>query len=131
MCPVTEHPDQLPLPLGPSVNGSTASPGPIGEPSPLERLGARLARHHKGLSTISLGISTVQRECPGTFSALRKGGLEGYTVTLSCDLTSSQYADLIATLERNVTLDGGGVTVDVEFEPMTPNLVPPTTAPST
>lgn len=128
---IEEHPDQLPLPLEHSATGSKDSPGPTGEPSLSERLGELTVRLHQGLSTISAGFSMGKLECPGTFTALKRGDLGGYTVMLSCYLTSSNYSALIAMLETTPTLDGASVTVDVTFEPMTPNLVPPTTVPST
>jgi len=115
-----------------SESGSTDSTGLIGEPLPLERLGAKMVRAHRGLSTISAGgfLLNVQ-ELPGTFTALKRAGEEGYTVTLSCDLTSSYYAVLIANLERTLSTPGAHVSVAVEFVPSTPNEAPPSTAQST
>jgi len=129
----------------PSENGLDVSDGRIGEPLPSEsdawktadipivtnEAGASLVRHHKGLTDISASSLWVAEETPGTFSVLKREGLEGYMVTLSCVLTSSQYAALIATLESTPTRSGRGVSVAVEFAPMTPNLVQPITAEST
>jgi len=144
MCPITEHPDQLPLQFdrrsgarqgegcrsGLSATGSKDSPGPTGEPSLSERLSEMAVRLHQGLSSILVGSLTLTDECPATFTALKRVDLGGYTVMLSCVLTSSQYSALIAAMETTSVVDGRSATVEVKFEPLTPNLVPPTTAPS-
>ncbi len=137
-------PRQIPLPL--LENGLTDSPGPTGPPSHSEldapdiapatipeiadEDGVSLVRHHKGLSSIQASFLHLSEACPGTFSALRRGALDGYTVTLSCNLTSTEYAALVQTLETTPSTVGESVSVALKFEPMTPNLVPPTTAPN-
>jgi len=149
MCPkIRDHPDQLPLPLlnperrsgarqgvgcrsEPSESGSTPSPGPTGPPSLSDRLSDMTVRLHQGLSHMSVGSLSATRDIPGTFAALKKGGLDGYTLMLSCALTSTEYGALIAALEGPPTVLGESVSVALEFVPTTPNLVPPTTAPST
>lgn len=113
-----------------SETGSMRSNGHTGELSRSDPAGATLARHQKGLSTISAGSLILIEECPGTFSALKRGALEGYTVTLSCDLTSSDYAGLLATLGNSPSGPGKSVSVAVKFEPMTANLVQHSTAQS-
>jgi len=130
MCPQTKHPQQLPAPPEPSGIGSGDSTGHTGAPSLSEKLSELTVRLHQGLSTISVGLLIERKECPATFTALKRGDLGGYTVMLSCVLTSSEYADLISLMETAPTLDGETASVDVKFVPMTPNLVPPTTAPS-
>jgi len=115
----------------PSGNGSTDSPGPIGEPSPSDPRGATLARHHKGLSTISVSSLLLKESAPAIFYALKREALEGYMVTLSCVLTSSEYGSLIRMLETPPGIVGVNASVGVKFEPTTPNLVPPSIAPST
>jgi len=112
----------------PSESGLNLSDGRIGEPIPLEETGAQMVRHHKGLSTISVSTLLMTQELPGTFCALKREDLEGYTVTLSCDLTSASYAALISMLETTPSMVGPGVSVAVVFEPTTPNLVPQDTA---
>jgi len=111
-------------------NGLTDSPGPTGEPSLSEPIGARAVRVHKGLSDISVASLLIEGSAPATFVALKREGLEGYMVTVSSALTSSKYAALIGRLERTPGIAGESVSVGVTFEPMTPNLVPPSTAPS-
>jgi len=113
-----------------SENGSAASLGPTGEPSPSGQHLVSMVRQHKGLSDISVSSLLVMDKCPATFTALKLDALDGYTVTLSFGLTSSQYGDLISMLEANASLDGDNVSVGVKFEPTTPNLVPQDTAPS-
>ena len=134
-------PEEPPMPLG---TGSPDSTGHTGEPSPsdqdaptdagdlthISRVGVTPVRVHKGHTRISVGSLTLHEEIPGSFSALRVGPLGAYTVTLSCVLTSSRYGALVAALERPATALGSGVSVALEFEPTTPNLVPPTTAPN-
>jgi len=125
MCPLPMHPDQLPLiPSKPSQDGLRTSPGPIGGPSLSEQLSEMTVRLHQGLSHISVGSLTLTKDVPGTFTALKREDLGGYTVMLSCALTSSQYAALIAALEGPPTALGENASVAVEFEPLTPNLVP-------
>jgi len=138
MCPITEHPDQLSLPFRknnplpePSESGSTPSPGPTGGHSLSATLSALTVRLHKGLSHMSVGSLSLTHDVPGTFTALKRDDLGGYTLMLSCALTSSQYAALIAALEGPSTALGESVSVGLEFVPMTPNLAPPSTAPST
>jgi len=111
--------------------GSTDSHGPTGQPSPLESHGARLVRQHQGVSTTSVGSLILTEGRPGSFAALKRGHLDGYMVTLSCVLTSSEYGSLIKMLETTPGIAGENASVVVRFEPMTPNEVPPTTAPST
>jgi len=115
----------------PSEAGSTPSHGPTGEPSLSERLGEQTVRLHQGLSTISASSFILKEGLPATFVALRKGPLDGYTVMLSCALTSSEYGELVRMLEVTHSMLGESVSVGVKFEPTTPNLVQPTTAPST
>jgi len=128
----------------PSESGSDISDGRIGEPIPSESdapptaavltdidvAGAQLVRHHKGLTDILVGSLMIAQEAPATFSALKLAALGGYTVTLSCVLTSSQYGALIATLEMGTIGLGESGSVGVDFEPTTPNLVPQDTAQS-
>jgi len=130
MCPIRTHPDQLPLPLEHSATGSRDSTGPTGAPSLLELLSGQTVRVHRGLSTISAGSLIVTEEIPATFTALKRDEWDVYTVMLSCALTSTQYAALIAALEGPPAVNGVAASVGVRFEPLTPNLVPPTTAPS-
>lgn len=118
-------------PLEPSETGSTSSHGPTGQPSLSERLSELTVRLHQGVAHLSVASLSVTHDVPGTFTALKREALEGYTVMLSCGLTSSQYLALINALERHSIEIGEGVSVGLEFEPMTPNLVPPTTAPNT
>jgi len=127
-----DHEGDRPLPSEPLESGSMDSPGPTGRPLPLVPAGVQLVRHHKGRATTLVGslILNVQG-APAIFSALKRETSGVYTVTLSCDLTSSQYGALISTLEGSPMPNGKAVSVAVEFEPMTPNLVPVTTAPST
>jgi len=115
----------------PLDNGLESSSGPIGEPSLSESLGGRLVRHHQGRSTISASLFNLIEDVPGTFFALNRGDLEGFTVMLSCVLTNTQYAVLIQTLETIPSIRGRPVLVDVRFEPTTQNSVPLDTAPST
>jgi len=111
----------------PLETGSTNSNGPTGEPSLSERSGARVVRHHRGLSTISVhSLLTGAQDVPGTFLALRREGSAGYMVTVSCDLTSSQWAGML----MHLGVPGENNSVDVKFAPTTGNLVRPTTAPS-
>ncbi len=131
MCLIPDHPDQLPLPLKLSDNGSTDSRGPTGEPSPSAELSDLMVRLHHGVSDISVGSLLIQTIAPGTFVALKAGPLDGYTVTLSFALTSSYYATLIEALERTSGIAGENVSVAVKFEPTTQNLAQSTTAPST
>jgi len=113
-----------------SETGSTPSPGPTGEPSLSAQLSEMTVRLHHGVSHLSVASLSMTHDIPGTFTALKRGALEGYTLMLSCGLTSSQYAALINALERVSTDLGSGVSVALEFEPMTPNLAPYITAPS-
>ena len=117
-------------PLEPSDNGSTDSHGQTGPPSLSAQLSALTVRLHRGLSHLSVGSLTMTGDVPGTFTALKQADSEGFTLMLSCALTSSQYAALIAALEGPPTALGESVSVGVEFEPLTPNLAQPTTAPS-
>jgi len=114
-----------------SETGSPNSDGLTGGPSPLEERGARLVRHHRGLFDISVGSLLIENLVPGTFVALRRGALDVYMVTLSFALTNTRYGEIISRLESTSGVAGENVTVGVTFEPTTPNLVPPTTAPST
>lgn len=128
-----------------SGNGSVALSGVTGEPSPSDQdahdpvcdrmstkqVGASVVRQHRGLMDISVGSLWLTEECPGTFCALKLDGLGGYMVTLSFGLASSHYAALISMLESTPGLNGDVVSVDVSFEPTTPNLVPQDTAPNT
>jgi len=127
---IPRHPDQIDPPLGPSDNGSTDSPGPTGPPSLSAQLSEMTVRLHQGLSHLSVASLNVTEDVPGTFTALKRADLGGFTVMLSCALTSSQYAALIARLEGGPTALGENVSVELAFEPLTPNLVQPTTAPS-
>jgi len=116
--------------IGEPIPSESDAPETVPEPMPIKVAGARVVRHHKGLSDISVSLLHVTEERPGSFVALKREGLVGYTVTLSCDMTSTQYAALISTLETTPSGGGGNVTVGLDFEPMTPNLVQPDTAPS-
>jgi len=131
MSPIQEHPDQLPLPLESSGSGSMNSNGPTGLPLRSDSSGARMVRHHKGLTDMLVGSLKVNQEGLGIFTALKRDGLEGFIVTLSCALTNSEYATLVSTLEARPLTLGENASVAVRFEPTTPNLVPATTAPST
>lgn len=132
MCPIKEHTFRgESVHTERSANGCPASSGPTGELSPSMPDSGRMVRHHKGLSTISVSTLLTTEDAPGTFSALKRADLEGYMVTLSCVLTNSQYSALISMLETTPTMVGDGVSVGVKFAPMTPNLVQPSTAPST
>jgi len=125
----------------PSESGLEVSDGRIGEPIPSESdapetasfptsikaVGEPVVRLHQGLSDISVGFLTEILECPATFVASKKDALAGYTVTLSCAMTNSQYASLVTALST----PGKAATVDVAFEPTTPNLVQQDTAPNT
>jgi len=124
MCPENEMDEKS------SENGLAGSLGPTGELSPSGQLGARLVRHHKGVSDILVGSLLIENLVPATFSALKVEDLEGYTVTLSFGLTSTRYAELISRLETSAGMLGENVSVGVKFEPMTPNLVPPDTVQS-
>ena len=104
-------------------NGSTDSPGPTGEPSRSDRLSERTVRLHQGLSHLSVASLSLTRDVQGTFTALKRGDSDGYTVMLSCALTSTEYAALLAALEGSPTALGQPVSVELEFAPMTPNLV--------
>jgi len=121
---IREHTDQLPLSSEP---GSPNSNGATGEPSPSELLSGTVVRHHKGRTSICTGLLTRTQDLPGTFTALKREDLEGYMVTLSCVLTNTQFASMLNALST----PGNTATVDVRFEPMTPNLVPQDTAPNT
>jgi len=126
-------------------NGSGSSPGLTGEPlpsesdagtdadgiTPINGAGVRMVRRHQGLTDMSVSSLCLAEKLPGTFVALKREGLDGYTVMLSCALTSSEYASVISTLETMPSMLGRPVSVGVRFEPTTPNLVPPDTAPST
>lgn len=126
------EPPPPPSPFKPrSVIGSMDSRGPIGEPSRLESDGATPVRLHQGLSTISVSSFLMKEDVPATFVALKREHLAGYMVTLSCVLTNMEYGILIDSLERSAGIVGESVSVGVKFEPTTPNLVQPTTAPST
>jgi len=114
-----------------SENGLGTSPGPIGEPSHSAPDGETMVRLHQGLSTISVSTLLDLTECPGTFVASKRGALDGYTVTLSCALTSSQYGQLVEMLSNTPVQTGAGVSVGLKFAPMTPNLVQLDTAQST
>jgi len=148
MCPIREHEvNGKPVYVVPSDYGLNNSDGRIGEPIPSEsgapesapedtpasvdEAGVRMVRHHRGRSDISVSFLHLTEACQGTFTALKGGPLEGYTVTLSCALTSTKYADLIRMLETTPSTPGKTVSVVVKFEPTTPNLVPSTIAPST
>lgn len=124
MCPNPNSPEH-------SATGSKNSTGPTGAPSLSARLSEMAVRVHQGLSHMSVASLSLTHDVPGTFTALKKEGLDGYTVMLSCALTSTQYAALIAALEGPQIVLGGGASVELEFEPLTPNLVPPTIALST
>jgi len=137
MCPKQEHPDWVSHGASgterqlPSESGSTPSPGPTGERSLLANVSESTVRRHRGLSTISVSTWLVTEDLPASFTVLKRGDLGGYMVMLSCVMTSSEYSTLIAMLETRPSMVGKTVTVGVEFEPTTPNLVQPTTAPST
>lgn len=111
-------------------HGSTQCPGPTGEPSLSGRLSELTVRLHKGVFDISVGSSLIENLVPGTFSVLKRDRLEGYMVTLSFVLTSTRYAEIISRLETSSGIAGENVTVGARFEPMSQNLVPPTTAQS-
>jgi len=136
MCPMrardaigdAERIGQLRLPLD---GGSEDSNGPTGEPLPSGLVLGTMVRRHKGRSTIYVTSLTVTEDTPGTFSALKVDDLGGYMVTLSCVMTSSQYAALIQALEKPLFDTGNHVSVGHRFVPTTPNLVPQDTAPST
>jgi len=156
MCPKTEHPHQLPMPLiwdpapsEPSETGSTDSSGPTGELSPSESdadpnaaehmthvgantamkaAGVSLVRRHQGRATISTGFLTSYHGAPATFIALKEDHGEGAVmVTLSLKLSPDQWRGL----ERGLTLPGQTGTVALKFDPTTPNEAPPTTVAST
>jgi len=107
--------------------GLEDSNGATGEPSLLDPLTGRMVRHHKGLATISTGFLTRIAGRPATFIVLKQDDSEGYTATLSCDLTSAQWATMLSAL----SMPGETAMVDVNFEPMTPNLVPQDIVPNT
>ena len=131
MCPlIPGGPPPNETPPEPSANGSTDSHGQTGPPSLSEKLSELTVRLHQGLSHMSVGSLSTTRDVPGTFTALKRDGLDAYTVMLSCVLTSTQYAALIGALEGPQTALGESVSVGVDFVPTTPNLVQPTTAPS-
>jgi len=127
----------------PSGNGSPDSTGRPGGPSPSDPAapdiaplnmstkagGVRMVRHHRGRSTISVGLLTRFQDLePASFIALSGVGSAGvHTVTLSLELTRVQWESL----ERALTMPGSNVSVAVSFEPTTENLVPLITSPST
>jgi len=135
MCPESkkerEQIDHWLLKYEPSANGSGATNGPTSEPSLSGRLSEMTVRLHRGLSHLSVTGLTLTEDVPGTFTALKRADLDGFTVMLSCALTSSQYAALISNLEGGPTALGENASVGVVFEPSTPNLVRPTIALST
>jgi len=135
MCP-EKDPLQLDLedyvhPPLPWEAGWTPSNGATGEPSRSGPGSVRLVRQHQGLSTISAGSLIVGEKLQAIFSASKGEGSDEYMVTLSCVLTSTRYAALVAGLETTPGLVGTTVSVGVKFEPTTPNSVQPSTAPST
>jgi len=115
----------------PWENGLGDSPGPTGGPSLSDQLSEMTVRLHRGVSHLSVASLSLTQDVPATFTVLKLGALAGYTVMLSCGLTSLQYGALIVALEGPATELGDGASVGLEFEPTTPNLVRPTIAPST
>ena len=117
-------------PWKPSETGSMDSIGVIGGPSLSDPGSATLVRQHRGLSSISVGSLILNEKRPAIFSASKPGGSDEYMVTLSCAMTSTQYAVLISALEKGPGLVGTNVSVVVSFVPTSPNEVQRTTAPS-
>jgi len=128
--------------LADSANGLTDSSGPTGQPSPSESdvpltassntatkaVGVSLVRRHQGHARISTGFLTSCPADQAIFIALREDHGEGAVmVTLSLKLDSVQWRQL----ERALTMPGASGSVDVSFEPTTPNEAPPTTVEST
>jgi len=128
-----------------SADGSPDSSGATGEPSPsasdappdapettpTDEAGGTVVRLQRGRSSISAGFLHLTEDAPATFVVLKREGLDGFMVTLSSVMTSSQYGALISTLETTLSADGTNASVGVNFVPTTPNLVQPDTAPNT
>jgi len=149
MCPKSEHPHQLRLPLNDetppsslSEIGSQLSDGPIGEHSrsesdapktvsantAMKAAGVSLVRRHQGLAIISTGFLTRFTDRPATFIALREDhGAGEVMVTLSIKLPLDQWKRL----EGALITPGTNGSVVVKFDPTTPNEAPPTTSAST
>jgi len=138
---LAENAALLPHPMAESSsgNGLADSTGHPGEPSPSDPVapdiapkttstragGVRMVRHHRGRSTISVGLLTRFPDLePASFIVLSGAGSgDALTVTLSCELTRVQWESL----ERALTIVGSNALVDVSFAPTTENLVPLTT----
>jgi len=103
-------------------DGSMASNGPSGGPSPSGESGVTMVRRHNGQATITVGFLTRFPDVePATFIVLSEGDGEGeHTCTLSFNLSRADYKSL----ERALTMPGRSDSVGVKFVPTTPNLVP-------